>query len=307
MKTLPCLLILSGLARGDLYVTNFTALDGNTGASGVWRNHSTSTDLAIPVTLVQSGGTVQPADGSSTSSIIDSETGGGDTLLWQDIPTFLPFTPGIDVFEPNFIGDYINIETAEGATTTVTLNFGATITDPVISLTDVEYRTTLSFPTPITKIAGTSNLAVSGNSLTSDKTTAAGDPAPPIGPVFGQEAAGSVQLTGSFDSITFTVAVAVGDGTVGNEDRTGYVVSTAIEPVPLDPGPAPVLSISRTSNQIMLSWPPGGFDEIQMSASGGGLGGWTPVPGLNPSSQSTWSSDTAPLGARRFFRGVYTP
>jgi len=298
MKSIPLLVLLAASARADLFVTNFTALN-STEATGVWRNETTATDLAIPVSLSQSGGTIQPADGSSTASIINN-TGGEIYNLWEDVPSFPPVTPGIDVFEPNFIGDYINIETQQDTTTTVTLDFGATITDPVISFTDVEYRSTITFPSPLTKLAGTSNLQVTGNSLTSDKSTAAGDPG-----VFEQEAAGSVQLTGNYDSIVFTVTVAIGDGTVGVNDRTGYVVSTMTAPQPAGTGTPPELSVQQSGNQILLAWPVGEFDSIEMTGSG--LSGWTAIPGLDPGAVGMWTGELSTLGGTHFFRGIYTP
>lgn len=294
MKTLPLLLFAAtGLAEADLYVTNFTALNGTSGASGEWRNQTTATNLGIPVTLTQDGGEVQPEDGSSTESVTD------DSFPWQDVPAFPPFTPGIDVFEPTFNGDYINIETEQGTTTEVVIDFGATITDPVISFTDVEYRTTITFPVAVTRLAGTSNLEINGASLRSDKSTAAGDPG-----IFEQEAAGSVRLPGTFDRITFFVAVGIGDGTVGNEDRTGYVVSTMVEPQ-VGPAAMPVLEVAFSSTEIQLHWPIGEFDEIQMSAADGSLGSWMPVPELDPGAVGSWSSALDLLGPRRFFRGVY--
>lgn len=303
----PLLALAAGSLHADLYVTNFQTLNA-AGATGVWRNYDTSTDLAFPVSLSQTGGTVQPADGSSTSSILESETvvNPQDNPTWQDVPVVIPFTPGINCFEPNFIGDYINIETAQNATTTVTLDFGASITDPILYLTDVEYRTTLTFPSPFTVLAGTSNLQVTSTTLSSDGTTAAGDPVPPLPAVFEEEAAGSIQFSGTFESLTFTVAVAVGNASVATEDRTGYCVATTTAPAAVS-GDAPELSISRNGGLITLTWPIGEFDEIQWSGAGAGVSGWTAIPGLNPSATNTWSSNVSTLGDDRFFRGVYTP
>ena len=307
MKILPLLLLASGsVAHADLFVTNFTGINGTTSATGTWRNETTATDLpAFPVTLSQSGGSIKPADGSSTQSIINP-TGTDPYNLWQDVPAVPGFTPGIDVFEPNFIGDYINIETQENAPPTeITIDLGALITNPVISFTDVEYRTVITFPGPLTVLASTSNLQVVGSTVSSDGTVAAGDPPPPLPSIFGQESAGSVQLTGTFSQIELEVAVGTGNATVGPNDRTGYVVSTMTPPQPLVAGPAPELSISRSGNQITLTWDLGDFDSIEMS--GTGLSGWTPIPGLDPGAVSTWSGAISTLGDHRFFRGVYTP
>lgn len=303
MKSIALLLflLLATHSEADLFVTNFTAINGSAQATGVWRNETTGTDLTIPVSLSQTGGQIRPADGSSTQSILVQNP--ADLYnLWEDVPAFFPITPGINVFEPNFIGDYINVQTEETHTSTVTLDFGASVTDPVISFTDVEYRTTITFPSALTMLAGTSNLVVSGSSLTSNKTTAAGDPG-----IFGQEAAGSVKLTGTFKTVVITIAVALGDNTVGNEDRTGFVVSTMTPPQPATPGPPPSLAISRSGNQVTLTWPQGRFSSIEMSGNGTGLTGWSPIPGLNPATTGTWTGNLPTLGQVRYFRGKYTP
>ncbi|MBK1826223.1 hypothetical protein [Haloferula rosea] len=304
MKALPLVLSCLGLTpclRADLYVSNFTTIHGSSSATGVWRNHTTSTDLSLSVEISQSGGAIQAADGSSTASIINP-SGTEIYNLWEDVPEVFPFLAGIDVFEPNFVGDYINIETQEGATTTVTMDLGALVTNPIISLTDVEYRTTLTFPSALTALAGTSNLEIAGATLSSDGTLAAGEPPPP-NEIFGREAAGSIQLTGTYSTIVFTVAVGPGDATVGPNDRTGYVIATETEPQPLPS--MPELQIQRLGNQIMLMWDVGDFDSIEMS--GTGLSGWTAIPGLDPGAVGSWSGDLSTLGDVRFFRGVYTP
>lgn len=304
MKSLPSIFLLVGVAgnlHADLYVSNFTAINGSSSAAGVWRNDTTSTDLSLPVSLSQTGGAIQPADGSSTQSIINP-TGTEIYNLWEDVPELFPILAGIDVFDPNFVGDYINIETQEGATTTVTIDLGGLVTNPIISLTDVEYRTTLTFPAAISVRAGTSNLDVVGATLSSDGTTAAGEPPFP-NEIFGEEAAGSIQLSGTYSTIVFTVAVALGDASVGSNDRTGYVIATETEPQPLPS--APELQISMPGSQIVLMWNVGEFDSIEMSTTG--LSGWMPIPGLNPGLVGTWSEDVSTLGDHRFFRGVYSP
>jgi hypothetical protein len=277
--------------HADLFVSNFTALNGTSGASGVWRNQTAATDLTIPVQLSQTGGTVKPPGGSAESRIDNS-------FPWQPLPIF---AGGANAFSPNFDGDYINIETPEGGTTTVTLEFNALITNPVISLTDVEYRTTLSFPSTFTVLASTSNLSTTATTLTSNRSLAANDS---FG-VFGDEAACSIRFTGTFERIVFTVQVAVGDAGVGSNDRTGYVVSTMTAPVPLPSAP-PALKIEKTGSQVMLSWPIGAFTRIEMSAPSA-LSGWMPIPGLDPSSTTTWNVDPVTLGSSRFFRGVRPP
>lgn len=301
MKLIPLLLVsATGLCQADLYVSNFTALNGSSGASGVWRNHTTSTDLALTITLTQVNGIVQPADGSDTGSVIASETI-NDPLypFWQDVPAFLAPPLGVNIFEPNFVGDYINIETAETTTTTVTIDFGAMITNPVISFSDIEDRTTLSFPAPFTIIGDSGNLSKSGNTVTSNGSFV---------PVVDDEGAGSLQFTGDFPSITFDVIVADDLGNPSNtEDRTGYVVSTMTAPQPLTSGGPPVLTITRNGDEITLTWNIGDFDSIEISGSAGGVGGWMAIAGLDPNAVGMWTGSIAALGEGRYFRGVYTP
>lgn len=94
MKPLPPLLASGSVAHADLFVTNFTAINGTTSATGTWRNETTATDLpAFPVTLSQSGGSIKPADGSSTQSIINP-TGTDPYNLWQDVPAVPGLNPG---------------------------------------------------------------------------------------------------------------------------------------------------------------------------------------------------------------------
>jgi hypothetical protein len=250
--------------------------------------------------LTQVGGIVQAVDGSDQSSVIDSESIADPFYpFWQDIPAFAAPPTGVNVFEPNFVGDYINIETAESSTTTVTVDFGAVITDPVISFSDIEDRTTLSFPASFSIIGDSGNLAPSGNTVTSDGTFV---------PVLDDEGAGSLQFTGNFESITFDVIVADDLGNPANtEDRTGYVVSTMTEPQPLATGGSPVLAISRDGDDVTLTWDIGSFDAIQMSSTSDGVGGWMAVPSLDPGAAGIWTASIATLGDSRFFRGVYTP
>ncbi len=101
MKASPLLVRLMVLSfatspiHADLFVSNFTALNGTSGASGVWRNQTTTTDLTIPVQLSQTGGIVMPQDGGSAESRIDNG------FPWQPLP---PFFGGANAFSPNFDG-----------------------------------------------------------------------------------------------------------------------------------------------------------------------------------------------------------
>lgn len=284
------LLLAAAPLHADLFVTNFTALNGAAGASGVWRNQTSATDLSIPVTLSQTGGTVRPNDGSGTQSRIDN------TFPWQPLPAG---AGGANAFSPNFDGDYINVETAEGGTATITLEFNAMITDPVISFTDIEARSTMTFTSPFTVIANTSNLSATSTTLTSTGDPAANDN---FG-IFGDEAAGSIKFTGTFERIVLTVQVFPAAG-FGANDRTGYVVSTMTAPVPLPAPLPPTVNVTKMGDQIMLSWPLGEFDEIQMSAPSA-LSGFMPIIGLDPKTTSSWSEDISALGSSRYFRGAW--
>ncbi|MEP2774361.1 MAG: hypothetical protein ABJQ29_15975 [Luteolibacter sp.] len=292
-RAVPRLLaILGGLIilaaaplHADLFVTNFTMLNDPEGATGKWRNLTTATDLGIPVSISQDGGRVRPDDGSSTESVID------DTFPWQPLP---PIAGGANAFSPNFDGDYINIETDEGSKATIVLEFNAMVTDPVISFTDIEERSTMAFTIPFTVIASTSNLSATSTTLTSTGDPAADD----AFMIFGEEAAGSIQFTGIFERIEFTVDVMT-DPAYGPNDRTGYVVSTMTEPVPvLRP-----INVAKVNDQIVLTWILGMYDAIEMSDPSV-LSGFEPIIGLDPQATDSYSADISVLGDSVFFRGV---
>ena len=284
--------------QADLYVSDFTALNGTSGATGVWKNSTTGSSLGISLGISQLGGMVKPADGSGTASVVD------DSFPWQALT---PPLGTINAFSPNFTGDYINIETEQGDTTTITLDFGAMVTDPIISFTDVENRSTITFTDEFAILASTSNLQPSTTTLSSDASVDAGDPFQ----IFGKEAAGSIQFSGTFSEIVFTVFVGpptAEDPDVGGDDRTGYVVSTFFEPMalPTDPPPAPPFWISYDmgTGNVTLSWNLGDFDEIQMSDPTG-LMNFMAIPDLDPGVVDSWTRPMSELGSKRFFRGTY--
>ena len=283
----PCLLLGLGVSLfpsallADLFVSNFTAINGTAGASGVWRNQTTATNLAIPVSLGQTGGTVKPVDHPTQPSRID------DSFPWSDVPPFFP-----NLFEPNFDGDFINIEVIGGQTATVTLNFNAQITNPSISFSDVDVDTDLTFPPTFTITAQSGNLARNGNTVAPTGASVIG---------LGTRGVGSIQFSGIYSQIVFTFAYG---GLPTNADRTGFVAATTTPPGAAPP-PA-VVNLQLNGDQVMLSWPSGAFSEIQSSADLSPAS-WQAIPGLDAASQTSWSGSKATLGPRRFFRGVRVP
>ena len=243
---------------------------------------------------------VKPADGSGTASVVD------DSFPWLSLASQNPPLGTINAFSPNFTGDYINIETQQGDTTTITLDFGAMVTDPIISFTDVENRSTITFTDEFAVLASTSNLESTTTTLSSNASVASGDPLQ----IFGKEAAGSIQFTGTFSQIVFTVIVGpptAEDPDVGGDDRTGYVVSTFFEPMtlPTDPPPAPPFWImyDQGTGNVTLSWILGDFEEIQMSDPTG-LMNFMAIPDLDPGVVDSWTRPMSELGSKRFFRGT---
>ena len=189
----PALLafLLPVAAQADLFITNFDTLNAPVSASGVWKNDTTGTDLTIPVSLTQTGGEIRVADGSSQSSTID------DDFLWRDIPDFPPFISGIDSFNPNYDGDYINIEVLGGGTSVVTIHFNAQIVDPVLNFTDVDLQTTMVFTDSFIIDGQSGNIVPSTTSVHPDGTDA--------GTPFDEECAGSLHFSGTFTQLIFTI------------------------------------------------------------------------------------------------------
>ncbi len=276
---------LACAAAADVYVSNFTALNGSVGASGVWRNQTTLADLAIPVSLAQTGGEVKPTDHPSQPSRINN------SFPWRDLP-LPPFT---NFFEPNFDGDFINIESKGGATVTVTIEFNTRIVDPILSFSDVDVQSTLVFAHPFTVIAQSGNMAVTGNSLTSSGVTI---------PFFGEETFGSIRFSGSFTSLTFTI-VNSGPNPDIDDDRTGFVVATLTEPEPLEEEDR-AIDLSIDGNVIRLIWK-ARFRAIEYATTLDDEEEWEPVPGLDPENETSWSGPIEDFGPRCFFRGVYDP
>lgn len=288
------------------FVTNFDSVSPGPGgsASGFWREVTNPTtgagvDSAFEVTLT-TGGDVQDNDGSAVTSRID------ETFPWRDLAagesfvyegsTIGPLPFAIDLpFAAGTNGDFINIETPSPGTSEVVIQFGAMITDPMLSFTDIDIGTTISFTDTFVVADQTTNLTSTGTSV--------GNSMIPTTPPFSEEAAGSLQFSGSFSQLSFTIT---NNHPLNAEDRTGFVVSTMTEPVPLSGGsdcPPDALMVGCDGDDVVVTWLPDCFSEIQIS-SPTALSGWMAIPDLDPGSVTTWREAKSVLGDKRFFRGI---
>ena len=107
-----------------------------------------------------------------------------------------PFFDGPDFTPPLAKTDVIQIG-ASAPAESYTLTFGSPVTNPVIEIGSLGSR--LDFPsgTQITKLSGQSGFTVSGSSII-------GEPNSALGPDGVNDSNGTVQLSGTFTSITFT-------------------------------------------------------------------------------------------------------
>lgn len=222
--------IFSVHSADAVWITNFTSLTSGPGgsASGAWRdvtntNTGDGVDTGFVVNLTTTGDVKATTDPTLPSRIDES-------FPWRDIAAFetvtLPdgtslTTPfAIDLpFATGTNGDFVNIETNGGSFSVVTFNFGARITNPMLSFSDIDVNTVMTFTDTFTVADSTSNLASSPLTVSNNGTMA---PIP-----FEEEAAGSLQFTGTFTQLQFIVA---NNATPGTEDRTGFVVSTDFIP-----------------------------------------------------------------------------
>lgn len=281
---------LAAQAGADLYITDFAALNGSIGAAGVWRNSTTSSPVpSTYVSLAQIGGTVKPADASSQRSVIDNG------FQWADIPFTPPFVPfPIDCFNPNYNGDFINIELKGGDTAIVIINFNALVVDPVLNFTDVDLQTALIFSKPFTVVGGTSNLSATQTTVRTTGTN--------IGIPFDTECAGSLKFAGIHNQLIIGI-LNIGPNPETYDDRTGFSVSTNVLPVPLQVL-FPSLAIHMTGDKILFTWPKGSISyirqNINLSAS------WNNVA-TNLENTDHWVASKSTFGARSFFQGVAPP
>jgi hypothetical protein len=283
---------LPPIAAADLFITDFTALNGTVGAVGTWQNVDTHADTGVAVTLTQTGGVVRPADGSSRQSVIDG------TFPWQDIPAFPPFVPApIDAFNPNYDGDFINIEVKGAASSVVTIAFGGEVIDPVLNFTDIDTQTVIQFQKPFTVTGGTANLSVSG--------MAVGSNGQDVGVPFRRQSAGSLRFAGTHTQLVFTIVNSGPDPDV-HDDRIGFSVSTTTAPGGGAGNPPPKLEIATNATHVMVSWQPGSLVDLEFKTTLDS-GPWASVPGVDVRSTSQWSAPRANFGSRLFVRGVYQP
>ncbi|MEP4076574.1 hypothetical protein [Haloferula sp.] len=271
-------------ADADIYVTNFNSLNGGSGATGVWRNITTATDLTTAVSLGKSDGMVQPQDGSEHESRID------DLFQWRD--DTVHFT---SLFEPNFDGDFINVAAATGVSATVIIGFNAEVVDPTLHFTDIGPQTTLQFLTSsFVKTGGLSNMEISGVTVSSSGDTV------PLMMGTTDSTLGSLKFTGTFTALIFTITNS-GSDPIADLDYTGFVVSTEEPPVSLLPPPE--LTVSVEGDVVTLDWgTAGAFSEIQMLNDSSE---WVGVIGTDPAGTSSYEGSKTVFGPTRLFRGIY--
>ena len=233
-----------------VWITNFNSISPGTGgsASGVWREVDNTgaltgdgTDSSFMVDLSTNVGEVKATTDPTQPSRIDQSfpwrnINTGETFPGAPIPApfpvTLPFNPGVN-------GDFINIETDGGETAQVTINFGARITNPVLSFSDVDTQSSLDFGgLSFTVLNSTDNLGTSGNTVINNGSIIAD---PILAQIFGEEAAGSIQFTGTFTQLQFNM-VNTGPDPDDDDDRTGFVVSSESAPVAI-PEPSSSLLI----------------------------------------------------------------
>jgi hypothetical protein len=101
-------------------------------------------------------------------------------------PAFSPALPKSDVLQ---------IGGAPGAS--YTIRFGATVTDPTLHVASLGSRITFPTDIPVAKVSGESGFTVNGSSVS-------GTPSNTIGSSGNSDASGTIRLTGSYDSISFT-------------------------------------------------------------------------------------------------------
>ena len=121
-------------------------------------------------------------------------------------PAFSPALPASDV---------IQISGATGSS--YTLRFGAPVTDPILELGSLGSRVTFPSGTLVTKLSGESGFTVSGTSVSGTPTNA-------IGASANSDASGTIKLTGTYTTITFTTTPLY----TGSED--GILVQLVIRP-----------------------------------------------------------------------------
>ena len=248
-------LFLLGTGRSDaVWITNFSSVTSGPGgsASGFWRdvavsNTGVGVDSSFVVSLSTTGEVKSTTHLTQPSRIDESfpwrNLAAGESVILpgDTTPTLLPFAVPLP-FSVGANGDFINVQTEGGASSVVTLSLGAQITNPMLSFSDIDVNTTLMFTSAFSVASGTSNLE-SGVAMqvSNDGTTAP--------PPFDEEAAGSLQFTGTFTQLQFTI-INTGPSQDG-DDRTGFVVSSLSEPVTI-PEPGSCLFLTFAAGVLVL-------------------------------------------------------
>lgn len=239
-RTFACPALALFLACGHaqaVWITNFTSISPgvNGSASGVWREvtnplSGAGSDSSFNVTLnAMNGGDVKAEDGSALTSRTDEsfpwrDLNAGESFVYEG-DTIGPLPIAVDLpFANGTNGDFINVETDSGSSSMIVIEFGALVRDPMLSFSDIDIGTTLAFTDSFSVVAQTSNLANAGNAVSNTML--------PTTPPFDEEAAGSLQFSGSFSQLAFTIT---NNHPQNAEDRTGFVVTTEFEPIP-EPG-----------------------------------------------------------------------
>jgi hypothetical protein len=160
-----------------------------------------------------------------------------------------------------------------------TLSFGSPVTDPVIEIGSLGSR--LDFPsgTEITKISGQTDFTVSGSSIIGTATNT-------LGPDGVNDSSGTVQLTGTFTSISFAAFY-----TISSEDGVLLQVGAAPPPPPPPPPPAPTTTPPPPSPSMAANTAsPRIYSDAHTAAGwryGCTTGTWTGLP-ANPVFQYSW-------------------
>ena len=180
---------------------DWTAISGTTVATG--------TLLGASISL--SGSHVFP----TPTSVLDG------SWPFFDGPDFTPPLPKTDVIQIGGLpGD------------AYTLQFGSPVTDPVLEIGSIADKMVFPSGTQVTKLSGQSTFTVAGNVIT-------GTANPALGPDSVNDSNGTVQLTGTFTSIPFTVDP---NYVLGSEDGILMQVGATSPPAPPPPPPGRVVA-----------------------------------------------------------------
>lgn len=268
-------------AIGGPYIPDFTELVGGSGAIGEWQATCGSANPGISLAVWQTGGAIMGAN-SPSPSILDG------TFPWRDP---LPQISG--VWSPQFDGDMVSVEVPGGGTCTMRVEFNAVVSNPVVSFNGLDVQTRMEVGESFTRIAATDNLLVIGNSVESSGVPVL---------VFGEEAAGSLQVNGAVSTLFVTLHNS-GNDPLFDFDQIGFVFSTVEEPLPL-PSRDGQLSLAVIGEELVLSWPDTAtFSAIEASPDLRS-GNWSAVAVADPAKTTSHAILMDSIGDLRYFRGV---